>query len=409
MKAKQLGILILIAVVLVGLAVWSSRREKHREASAFQGGKILAGLPVNDVERLTVAGPSGTATVARVDGLWRVPGKFNYPASFTKIRSLLSKLADLEALQPVDASTAQMEELHLLLPGEPGFGSPDHAASTLELTGKNGKRLAVLRLGKTRMRPSPEGAAMPGMPAGYPDGRFVATAADRAFLIADTLDDITAVPKDWVNTEDFLNIDPSTVVSVAVDGTTNGAVRLEKAADGELTMKDIPAGRELDSAKASRLKDALRFLRFDDVVDPALPPAETGLDKPVTYKALTKNGERIEVALGKTEAGGSRRFAKFSVSFDPAAAPKPEPASTNAPAASAEETARKTADAVKALQERIGPWIYLLDTYAAESLSFGSGDLLTVKPAPEKTEPTEPVKDKNPAPTAPAAETEKKP
>lgn len=407
MKGKQLGILVLIAVVLVGLVLWSNRREKRQEAAAAAGGKILAGLAVNDVERLVVAGPSGTAVVARIDGLWRVPDRFNYPASFTKIRGLLNKLADLEALQPVDASPAQLGELRLALAGEPGCARPEDSATTLELLGKNGQRLALLRLGKPRMRPAPGGAAMPGMPAGYPDGRFVATAADRVFLVGDTLDEIAAAPKDWMNTEDFVNVDADSIVSVTVDGTTNGAVRLEKAAGGDLALKEIPAGHEADSGKISRLKSALNFLRFEDIADPALPPAATGLDKPVTYKALTRKGERYEVALGKAEGG--RRYAKIAVSFDPTAAPKPEAASTNAPAASQEDSNRKTADSVKTLQDRVGPWIYLLDAYAAESMSFGAGDLLTAKPPPEKTEVQGAKEDKSAPAPAPAAQPEKKP
>lgn len=399
MKAKQLGILVIVAVVLVGLTVLKNRSE-HRstESSAAAGKPVLANLPLNDVERIVVAAPSGTSVVSRVDGAWRVPGKFNYPASFTKVRDLLRKLADVKVLQPVKLSPAQMAELQLALSGETGSTNAGALATTVTLQGTNGKVLAALRLGKNRMRSAP---AEEGMPGGFPDGRFVATDREHVFLIGETLDEASSVDKDWMDTEAFVNVDGESVVSVDVVGATNGAVHIERpASGGDLAFKTIPAGKEMDTAKVNRLKGALAYLRFDDLADPNIPAVEAGFDKPVAYKAVTKKGEVYTVTLGKLDKGDTHRYAKIAVAFDAAAfvPPAAPAAGTNAPAAK-DDAVKKAAETVKALNERISPWVYLLDRYTSDSMAIGAEELLANKPAPPPAEPPKTETRENPAVT----------
>ena len=393
MKAKQLGILVVVAVLLVGLAVWKNRKEtRPSEAQAAAGKLLLPDLPVNDVERLVIASPSGTAVVERADGAWRVPAKFGFPAGFTKIRDLIRKLADLKALQRVQVSANQLAGLHLALPCDPGAASADALATTLTLQGKGGKTLAALRLGKNRMRSAP---AEEGMPGGYPDGRYVATDRDHVFLIGETLDEAAAADKDWMNTEAFVNVDGESVTSIDVAGTTNGAVHLERpATGGDLTLKTIPAGKEMDSAKVNRLKGALAYLRFDDLADPKIA-ADAGFDKPVTYKSVTKKGEVYTIALGKFDKA-DKRYAKIGVSFDPAAFVSSAPATTNAAADAATKATelKKAEESANALNERVSPWVYLLDRYVAESMTMGADDLVANKPPPPAPEPKSETKDK---------------
>ena len=396
MKAKQLGILVIVAVVLVGLAVFKNRSERRpAEALAAAGKPVLADLPMNDVERIIVAAPSGTSAVSRVDGAWRVPGKFNYPASFTKVRDLLKKLAEVKVLQPVRLSAAQVAELQLALPGETSSTNAGALATTVTLQGKGGQVLAALRLGKNRMRSAP---AEEGMPGGFPDGRFVATDREHVFLIGETLDEASPVDKDWMDTEAFVNVDGESVVSVDVVGATNGAVHIERpAAGGDLALKTIPAGKEINTAKVSRLKGALAYLRFDDLADPNIPAVEAGFDKPVTYKAVTKKGEVYTVTLGKFDKGDARRYAKIAVSFDAAAfVPPAQAAGTNAPSAK-DDAVKKAAEDVKTLNDKISPWVYLLDRYTADSMAIGAEELLANKPPP--AEPPKTETKENPAAT----------
>lgn len=390
MKAKQLAILILLAVLLAGLAVWSSRKEARRANPAQVGAKLLPDLEakLNDVNTIVVRSASETATVSRVEGIWRVAGKFNYPADFAKVRELLTRLADLKVLQSMRASPALLTDLQL---GPATAAEPGAEPASVELLNKDGKPLASLRAGKPHLRSTTGGDEM-GAPGGYPDGRFVTTGTDRILVIGDPLSELSASDKNWLDAE-LVNVGAADLTHIEISGATSGVARLDRpAASADWTLKDVPADKETDAAKLTRVSSALSFLRFDDIADPALKPEQTGLDKPVTFVGRTAKGEVYTVRLGKSPQGDTRRYAAFSVAFEPPAAPAPAATDTNAVAAAkaqAEEQTR-TAATVKQLNDRMIPWVYLLSSYQAEALAMGHDDL--IKPKPQATPETKDVK-----------------
>ena len=103
MKGKNLLILIVVAAVLVGLAVSSSRKQS-RPVSNLIGTKLFSELPVNDVERIVVKSGSSTVEVVRAESEWVLPSRYGYPANFSKIRDALLKLADMKIGQVLRAS-----------------------------------------------------------------------------------------------------------------------------------------------------------------------------------------------------------------------------------------------------------------------------------------------------------------
>jgi hypothetical protein len=378
-KIKHLLALVLLAVVLVGLAKWSSDRGKPAPGSARLGDKILPGLAdkVNDVATIAVQSPDGAAIVSRVDGTWRVPGRYGYRADFGKVSDALRKLMDLKNAQVLRITPAQLADLHLL----PATATNEGARATLvELKAADGSVLASLRLGKEHNRPTPADAP-PGM-GSYADGKFVAIDDTRVFLVSDMLGELAAADRDWIDPE-FLVVAGTDLTSVDVTGGTNGAIHLERpATGGELTLKEVPAGKEVDASKVSRVAGALSDLRFEDVADPALTPAVTGLDKPVTYKAVTTRGLVYTLKIGATPTNDTRRYLNVAVTF--AAPPVPAVSATDTNAAALAqakaEVDRKTEAEARTLNERLSPWVYLLGDYQASALLTPAGELLKDKP-----------------------------
>ena len=398
MKGKQLVVLIVAALLLAGLAIWSSRKEARRGAPAQVGNKLLPELEakMNDVNAIVVRSVTETTTVARVDGTWRVTDKFNYPADFTKIRELLTRLADLKILQSMRASPALLADLQL---SATAVAEPGAQTLSLEFRDKDGKALATLRAGKPHVRSAPGGEEAGPGGGGYPDGRFVATGTDRILVVGDPLSELTASDKNWLDAE-LVNVAATDLTRIDVTGATSGVVRLDRPGTSpDWTLKDIPAGKEADTSKLPRVSSALSFLRFEDIADPKLTPEQTGLDKPVTFVGRTAKGEVFTVHVGKSPQGDTRRYAAVSVAFEPPTAPTPAPTDTNAVALAktqAEEQA-KTAARVKQLSEKLGSWVYLLNSYQAEALCMGHDDLVKPKQQ-EKTETTETKAEKTETP-----------
>ncbi len=380
MKIKQLLVLTLIAAILVAAAKLATRKPSATGGSPV-GAKVLPALAINDVQTIDIRTPDATATVARVDGLWRVTNHHNYPADFGKIRDLLTKLADLKTLQSVRATPQQRRELHLQ--SDPGIDSAEQPA-ILDLKDKTGKSLETLSLGKERQRPS--SGPQPEPYGSFPDGRFIATSKGAIHLVGDTLSEAIATPRQWMD-EDFVSVKPEDIASIEISGATNGAISLKRASGTtDFTLPTIPDGKEADAPGLTRLTSALNYTRFDDIADPAAAPASLGLDKPVTFIARTFKGETYTVTIGRSSPPDSQYYARLSVAFTPPPTPTGADATNQTAKAQADLNEKLAAD-TKRLSTKLAPWIYRLNSYSAESLVMGYADLLKDKPKPEEKKP----------------------
>ena len=379
MKSKQLLSLVVVAAVLAGLAWWSSHSQRPAAGSARIGDRVLAGFTdrINDVASIGIRTPGTTAVVARVDGTWRVPGKYGYRADFSKVSDALRALADLKIAQVMHVAPKQLGDLHLQ--GSAAATDPASRATLIELTSAGGGTVAALRVGKDHNRAGAAGA--PAEMGGFPDGKYVALDDSRVYLVGDRLDAIAPAERDWLDPE-FLNVPATDIATLDVTGGTHGDIHLSRpAAGGELTLASIPAGKEADAAKISRLTGALAYLRFDDVADPALPPKATGLDQPVVYKATTTQGTVYTLRLGGSPSNDVRRYASVSVAFQAPTAAPVSATDTNAvaQAKARDEANRKAEDAARELNDKLSPWVYLLGDYQSGSVLTPASELIKDK------------------------------
>ncbi|MEI8122472.1 MAG: DUF4340 domain-containing protein [bacterium] len=384
MKGKQLVILTGVAAALAGLAVWSTRNESQHTSASGLGGKILPALKdqINNVTSLAIQSTASTVTVTRVDGIWRVPAKWNYPADFGTIREALNSLADLKALHFIRTTPSERAQLQLLTAADKGSTNLDQCATQVTIQGTGNKSLALLHLGKTRSRPGQtDDAAMGG---GYPDGRYVMNEKGQVWLTGETLQNLTPPLQNWLDPE-FLNL--TDILSVQITHPSQDSIKAERAnPNGEFTLQGaIPAEKIVDQAKLNQIGSTLGSLRYDDIADPKLAPETTGLDKPVVCQIRTRKGESVTIRIGKSPVGETKRYATVSVAFEaPVQAPVSGTNQEVAVKAQAEEQA-KTASAAKTLHEKLSPWIYLISQECASALSPERNALMQDKPKPGDT------------------------
>ncbi len=204
-------------------------------------------------------------TVARGDGAWVVPERWDYAADETAVRALVTDLVDLRYAAP---RTALPERFARLEVDEPGEGS---AATRVTIEAADGTVLADAILGKgsdaiTRDRR--------GVYLRLPDG-------ERAWLASGTVDVATDVI-DWLDTDlpsiarDELAL--LTVSPASDEGLTAGRV----SKDDEMTLTTpVPDGRQADAESIRRLTGMLADLRFDELkpaADVAWPEAWTRIE-----------------------------------------------------------------------------------------------------------------------------------
>ncbi|MDO9542345.1 MAG: DUF4340 domain-containing protein [Kiritimatiellia bacterium] len=411
MKLKTLIILVAIAVLFGALAYYSSQKKKPFSMPSVIGNKVLPNLAINRVSKLVITSKDGVATIAKSKEKWVVVSCFNYPANFDKVADTVRELSELKIGQTVNVNSSQLDVFNLISPvlaprsviarragesarlGEASGedrAKPGPTGTLVELCDEKDGLLTSLLIGKSFMRPG-AGRSTEMMNFGsYPDGQYVQNFDGKVYLVSKTLDRLTEPVKTWL-ADDFINVSPTNIKEIAVSGPDRVPIELILAKESKsLILNGLrPEEGNLDSSKVNQITGALTRLGFDDVADPALPLKETGLDRPIVFRAATKDGLIYEIRLGNTLTNDSfDRYLAVSVTNEPSADQFP-------PEKAKQETDQKedrtiaeyknVSEQAAELNAKFGPWIYIVKSYRAEPMLLARDDLIK-KSEPQKTE-----------------------
>ena len=431
MKAKNLIILIVIAAILCGWAyVSSSRKGRLTKAATLIGKPVLAALQdaetLNGIDRIVFLTAQGTVTVAKVEGTWVSPAKYNYPVKFDTVRNFLRTLADLKVGQSL--SSERKEDLNLVSPESATAEDAGKTGTLVKLKTDSSGGVCSLLVGKEHTRQAPEDSPYGRGMGAYPDGRFVA-AEGQVCLVSEALSDIPGDAKAWLETR-IANVSSSDMTDLTVtdsEGRTLTLVRAEGKSD--LVLPDLADDEEMDSVKVSGLASVMSWLNFDDIVDPATPEADLGFDKATVVTAATKDGKVYTLTLGAGPEGSESRYARLNAEYEPPAdeerpvAVEPETGEAEAGASEAdnveadaaakqakEEEQKKLADETKAFNDTVAGWTYVLLGQEIKDIAVERANLLkavekddeeeeaAAVPAAPVIEPEPPVAEPTPEP-----------
>jgi len=394
MKARNLIILIVVAVLLCGWAYLSSSRKKRRtEAPADIGKPLLAELQdterLNSIAAIEFVTAQSTVTVSKVEGKWVSPARYNYPLQFESVRDFLRKLAELKTGQPLAGGLQQMEALNLLSPAGATPAEADKTGTLVNLRKETGETVSSLVVGKEHSRQAPQESPYGRGFGAYPDGRFVA-AGGKTCLVKETFSDIPKDGKSWLDTQ-IANVPASEMVKLTVTDAQGQSITLVREEGGsDMALADLASGEEMNKITVSGLAGVFGWLNFEDVTDPALGDDELGFDSPITLKAETKQGKIYTMTLGSGPAETASRYARFKADFSPPE-PKPEKATDvasddgeDSKAADAEESVqdteaasvekaqeeqKKLAGEVKDFNDEVGGWTYVIASHEIKDVT----------------------------------------
>ena len=100
MKAKNLGILASMTIIVIGVAVFLNQ-ETTKPLSQGRGlvfPELMA--KINDVTELTIESTGETVTLVRQENHWGVKEKNHYPAALDKVKSALVGISELRFREP---------------------------------------------------------------------------------------------------------------------------------------------------------------------------------------------------------------------------------------------------------------------------------------------------------------------
>jgi hypothetical protein len=294
MNRKQLISLLVALIVIGGACLLLLRRQDQSwsETASHAGQKLLRNFQVNDVAAIHLKGES-ELTLAHKGERWVVVEKGDYPANFSQIDELLLKIRDLKIVQSEPIGASQLARMHL---AEPGKG-PDSAVS-VEFKDAQGKVLQLLLLGKKHTHKSDRPSPMPYGDEGYEDGRYVMLKTDPQELltVSDSLSSLDPKPGEWLD-KDFFKVEKPETFALVSTNATNSWKLSRPSESASWVLADAKPGEVLDTNKVASLSSTLNYPSFVDVS--VAPPAETGLDKPLTVNIATFDHFNYTLDIGK--------------------------------------------------------------------------------------------------------------
>jgi len=283
MNPRVVAILVVLLVVLGGAALLLQREDaaQRPQDAGSLGRPLLQDLKAADVTTIRIVEPKAKLTLVRQQEGWAIEERAGFPADLAKVREFVIKLIELKVGQSDPVGDADRARLHL-----------DDSGTRVELDGAGGKALARLTVGKKYFRrevDNPERAAA--------DGRFVALPAEAkiAYVVSDPLAQASAKSADWIDRTSF---QVEKVKSLEVRYPAGGGWRLERAGENAPWKLDHQKpGEKVDSSRGNAATYSLSMLELADVAPKDAP--DTGLDKPTLLNAVTLDGRRYEIRLGK--------------------------------------------------------------------------------------------------------------
>ncbi len=391
MKSGKLVVLAIVALVLIGVAVWTSHRPAPgRTPVSEEGSPVLKALQdvdrLNSVAEILFKKPTGERwRFVREEGKWKAADRYGYPADFEKISNFLLALRRLKMgrRMPDDPISLARFGLAAVEEGE------EKGAIEVEMRNTEGKEVATLRVGKERYRPRPGGEDSWG---GIPEGRYL-WAEGRAVLVMDPLSEMPVSVRDWLVTE-VANVASYDIRSIEVaDGEGRKLLLRRPEASGALSVPDLAPEEEMDSSKVNSLANALSWLHFEDVADPAVTDEAMGFDRPTVAVMTLTNGVVYTLTMGEQKEKGGGRYIRVHASYSPLGDIGEGEGEGVKEAEQAKEEKKKEekkrTDEVKAFNARHEGWTYVVSAYKMEAVSADRAQFVKPKPPPPEQEKAE--------------------
>jgi hypothetical protein len=375
MNGKKLISLAILAVILGGLAYYTSINDRKKPA-VKTGTPLFEDVPLNDIAQIDISKESESITLSNDKGMWTCADKQDYPVKYDSVRSLILKIADIKIGHQIPADGQQLSEIGMILPPADGSGT------LVEMRDSNGKLIESLLIGAAK-----ESSLGVGMMK-YPAGTFVSDDKGKnIYLVKDTFTSASPSPKAWLDNK-LLNIPTSEIKEISVNNPDGKPIDLIDN-EGVLQVKQLGRKEVTDATAVNDLTYMLGNLRFDDIADAQIPEDKMGFSDPVELTAYTKKGIRYTLKIGSAVKGRAERYARLSAelveTLEDAAKDNDENLTEEQKdtaqkvQAAKEQENKKLREEVMEMNNRFSKWTYTLATHKTDSITLAYENMITTK------------------------------
>ena len=346
-RRRNLAILAAIALLSVLLAILALHEQAEEGAPKYVQTEFFPGLAarVHQAAHIRIVSKKDGAfdVVFKPSKGWVLPGKNDYPASFSEVNKTLVGLAVLETIEP---RTARADWLHYI-----GLDAPQQGGDGTEITvsDEQGHVLASLIAGKSEDIGDSSGAV----------GLFVRRPGETQSWLVRAEFEPHGSRNDWLD-KDVVDIDRARIQETVVDPNNGPSYQVlrDKPSDPDFKLAVVPAGREIaNEAAPDGVAVALTGLSFDDV-----RPAKE-IDFTGAFRTVTKTFDGLSVTVDVMHLGQDywAQFGAMSLFANPAVGKQ-----------------------ARDINARVNGWAYKLPDYKGAQFMTPLESLLKPKATPAK-------------------------
>ena len=362
MSNRNLLILGIVAAIMAGLAVVTSRTVNKPIATPTAAAYLIPGLDPDQIAKITIAsGKEGQlVTLVRRGTSFFVENLDNFPAIAGETNKLLTTCLDIRTSELYTDDPNNFKELNV---------AEESARLVVKFYSDDSSLLTGIVIGKQREKGS----------VGY----IRRVEDNKVYIMATQVPWIKKRPVDYVQ-QQLTSVKREDIEIVKVTGP-NETYMLKPGADEQMvSMENIPEGKKLKEDTANSVFNALSNLRFDDVNAESSRP---GLKFDTRFVCMLRDSSVYTVRLAQEDENW---FVKCDAQFmDQTPVTK-----TQGEVETEEQLKKKEAkllarDAAEDFAEKHKGWVYQIPEFLAENLNRPLTDLLEEKiPAAEPNEAT---------------------
>lgn len=341
MTLRTVLILLVLAVVGVGAAVYGIGSRTNVQTTDFEGERLFPGLleKASSVSEVEIIQSGNKLTFERKDNRWVLRESDGYPIHTNLITKVILSISSMELLE---AKTAMEKRLPTLNLGDPS--DPDSNSQRVILKDAEGDVLADIVVGSANYF----------LPETTTGGMYVRRPDEMQSYLVRGLVDIGEEPRNWL-IRDIVDIQADDVVRAEVNQPNGDTLIVvpEQGVTGDFSFANLPEGTKLKSEFAPR---NIAALVSGFVLNDVRRSADTPLDDDEAYIAnfIINTGMTIEMRIWRV---ADKQYLRISAD-----------AGTAAPDSDAAKLAAE-------INARAEGWTYIIPEYQYEQISKTFADV----------------------------------
>ncbi len=337
-NAKMLGILVVASAVALAGVFYSQRSQQRTAAGVVTHFPELMDQ-ANQVAKVEIEAGAAAITLVKRESQWTVEQKGDYPASSSKVRSLILGLAELKRIEPKTNNPELYAKLGL------ADNDPQSKSMLIRLEDQNESEILAVLIGKQK----------PARVGGNRDQYYVRAPADPQVWLTEGKLPSGRAPAAWIDSR-VLRSGGDNIQSVEIvhaDGE-HLKIRRKDKTENDFALMELAAGEEVESNyPINNIPRTLTSLTADDVIP--VDKVQLGAE-PIRVLVDTFDGVRINIALFKQDG---KIYARLTA------------ANTTNKDSSASET-----DGLSVLKARWRDWVYVIPEHQYDAVTIKKADLV---------------------------------